>query len=357
MDIVLTVKYLTRKDLKQLGITDYVRDSLIVKPNSVTIDKHHLGRSYHYLVSDLMQSVIFRMHLIVNGKALGQDGLEMLKEVQENFVRYRYADRYWLLMLREPSFSQVEAKDLKKKVDAAKLTRNLLAKLISILNTNKDLIELWRDFKPTEGQLFVVNQKLVNSSFACHYAEPLNYQLEQFFDQLSQHQGMTLPLTSFTDYQFDPLIAPNYQIGMSDDELAILHHLRDFVIDEFDVITTNYLKYTGSNFFLNKDDITYLKQAQCDMDLVDASANSTVEDDLEPLALSSLSNDGLDDDLSNDTFNNDNNQSLPVSNSNNLVDALADSDDNLISSGFSDLDVPSVINVDHLDDGGGQGHE
>lgn len=336
MDVILVVKYLTRKDLKRLGITDYVRDSLIVKPNSVTIDKHHLGRSYHYLVSDLMQSVIFRMHLIVNGKTLGQDGLEMLKEVQENFVRYQYADRYWFLMLRKPSFSQVEAKDLKKKVDAAKLTRNLLVKLISILNTNKDLIELWRNFKPTEGQLFVVNQKLVNSSFACHYAEPLNYQLEQLFDQLSQHQDMTLPLTSFTDYQFDPLIASNYQTGMSDDELAILHYLRDFVIDEFDVITTNYLEYTGSNFFLNKDDIMYLKQAQCDIDLIDGlidvSANSTTEDDLESLALSSALNDDL-------------------------ADKSTDPDDDLMPSNLDELDIPNVINVDHLDDGGDQDRE
>lgn len=336
MDVILAVKYLTRKDLKQLGITDYVRDSLIVKPNSVTIDKHHLGRSYHYLVSDLMRSVIFRMHLIVNGTTLGQDGLEMLKEVQKNFARYRYADRYWLLMLRKPSFSQVEAKDLKKKVDDAKLTRDLLAKLISILNTNKNLIELWQDFKPTEGQLFVVNQKLVNSSFACHYAEPLNYQLEQLFDQLSRHQAMTLPLTSFTDYQFDPLIAPNYQTGMSDDELAILHHLRDFVIDKFDTLVTNYSKYTGSEFFLSEDDITYLKQTRCDIDLIDGlidvSANSTAEDDLESLALSSALNDDL-------------------------ADKSTDPDDDLMPSNLDELDIPNVINVDHLDDGGDQDRE
>lgn len=354
MDVILAVKYLTRKDLKQLGITDYIRDSLIVEPNSVTIDKHHLGRSYHYLVSDLMQSVIFRMHLIANGTALGQDGLEMLKEFQKNFARYQYADRYWLLMLRKPSFSQIEAKDLKKKVDDAKLTRVLLAKLISILNANKNLIELWQDFKPTEGQLFVVNQKLVNSSFACHYAKPLNQQLEQLFDQLSQHQTMTLPLTNFADYQIDPLIAPNYQTGMSDDELAILHHLRDFVIDKFDTLVVNYSKYTGSEFFLSEDDVTYLKQTQYDMDLidglVDTSVSSTAKDDSELLALTS----SLDDDSDLD---NKDNQFASVPDNDDLVDGSVDSDDDLTPNKLDDLDVPSLINVDHLDDGGDQDHE
>lgn len=91
---------LTRKDLKKLGLDGDVRDKLIVKFAHLTPTQNGKTNAYHYVLDDLLRSVVFRLVLIKNYQQLDHLDLTGQKftvtaDLKNVLKSYQYEDRYW----------------------------------------------------------------------------------------------------------------------------------------------------------------------------------------------------------------------------------------------------------------------
>lgn len=95
---------LTRKDLKKLGLDGDVRDKLIVKFAHLTPTQNGKTNAYHYVLDDLLRSVVFRLVLIKNYQQLDHLDLTGQKftvtvDLKNVLKSYQYEDRYWFEQL------------------------------------------------------------------------------------------------------------------------------------------------------------------------------------------------------------------------------------------------------------------
>lgn len=250
-------RVLTRKDIKALGISDYVRDELIVKLEQVTVNQDGPYNSYRYSLNDLMNSVLFRFYLILNCRQLrvteNNDNLSD-KRIEKMYRPYKDADQYWFKLLMKPTVSEYELKHYQDEVDQMRQQLGLLTKIYQ----SDNVLQTWQKFSSDEGQLFTVNSKFTNNDFSRYYAEPLNKELAGLLDTLAGNQKLGLDESFGADLNFNSLKDTSLKDNLTNDEKNILTKLYELFSADLDHFKDRYYEITGFTCPLTKDNLRKL---------------------------------------------------------------------------------------------------
>lgn len=248
-------RVLTRKDIKALGISDYVRDELIVKLEQVTVNQDGPYNSYRYSLNDLMNSVLFRFYLILNCRQLrvteNNDNLSD-KRIEKMYRPYRDADRYWFKLLTKPVLSDDQAEHFQYKIDQLNKKLQLIAKIYQ----HENVIDTWDKFSSGEGQLFTVNGRFVDNDFARFYATPLNQELADLMGTLANNKlEAKASLWDGLDFKVTDFVDRSLVTELSDVDKDVLERLQDFLVKNLKKFKAAYLRVTGLICPLTKDNL------------------------------------------------------------------------------------------------------
>lgn len=282
MDDKEVPEYLTRKDLRSLGVNDNFRDELVIDFNDVKTKKE--SGVYFYYLPDLMKSVIFRLGLIQNHAKLKK--LPLTDDLKRQLKSYQYEDRFWLEQIHIRSFQ-----DRFVALQNDKLAK-VLASLKDFYGKYNGEGAAWNHFYQkhanllnfieklsNEGQVVAFDSKFDSNPFAHEALKDYNRQLGAMLydlkDMASFSKIFNKPAAmSDLETMIDKNSAfYNYAGDLSDVELKIVKRLRLMLSKDLK-FEKEYQKLVDKNFSLKNaglyysfNDLDELKDGQPSVDI------------------------------------------------------------------------------------------
>lgn len=265
MDDKKVPEYLTRKDLRSLGVNDNFRDELVIDFNNVKTKKE--SGVYSYYLPDLMKSVIFRLGLIQNHAKL--EKLPLTDDLKRQLKSYQYEDRFWLEQIHIRSFQDrfvaLQNEKLEKVLPSLKdfygkyngegaAWNHFYQKHANLLNFIEKL--------SNEGQVVAFDSKFDSNPFAHEALKDYNRQLGAMLYDLKDMAGFSKIFnkpTAMSDLEamIDKNSAfYNYAGDLSDVELKIVKRLRLMLSKDLK-FEKEYQKLIDKNFSLKNVGLYY----------------------------------------------------------------------------------------------------
>ena len=257
--------YLTIKDLKKLGITDAMRNNLIVKPAHVRYNKEGKNHAYCYELPDLIQSVVFRFSLIENYKELGKldlTGKVLSKDrIMKMLRNFKYADRYWFGIVKQKQLTDHYIDKFNRLESRIKKIKSQESDLFWFHEQHSDLFKLLQKIH-NKGLLSVASFNLNNNDDQLtvllfeRYSEKLNLMLNDMvgLDFSDSALDLSDDLSDFKG-EADNLISYH----LTDKEFEILDWMIDFLRSYASSFESNYKGLIDESFNIIDLGIDYSK--------------------------------------------------------------------------------------------------
>lgn len=178
--------YLTKSDLEAIGVTKYLRDSIIRENIRVRAENIGPNHSNAYALRDLLKSAIFRFSLVLNYQDLPT--LELSgKKVTKSWVKkilqdYRFGDRYWFEKIHQYHQYSLVAYVIVLMRMYQRRYQELLNKTRAMQKQSHDL----QQFRFLHSELFDVNDNIDEQVFVLNPKFDTNKLTHLFFKDYNE---------------------------------------------------------------------------------------------------------------------------------------------------------------------------